>query len=188
MALADLYDAIILDINLPKLNGLEICRQVRNQGIKTPILMLSALGTTDDKVTGFDLGTDDYLVKPFEFRELLARIRSLIKRRHTEKTLKASLKIADLELNVDSKIVKRGGKKIELTAKEFLLLEYLMLNKGKVISKPEIAEKIWQIKFDSGTNVIEVYINFLRKKIDKDYPKKLIHTHIGMGYVLKEDE
>jgi len=180
------YDLIILDVNLPIINGFEVCRQLRESNIKTPILMLTALGTTKDKVFGFDLGADDYLVKPFEFEELTARIKALIKRAKATPLLQTSLKVADLELNSDSKIVTRNSIPIELTAKEFMLLEYLMRNKGKVLSRSDIAEKIWDISFDTGTNVIDLYIFYLRKKIDKDYTPKLIHTQVGMGYVLKE--
>lgn len=180
------YDLIILDVNLPIINGFEVCKQLRESNIKTPILMLTALGTTKDKVLGFDLGADDYLVKPFEFEELTARVKALIKRAKAAPLLQTTLKVADLELNSDSKIVTRNGIPIELTAKEFMLLEYLMRNKGKVLSRADIAEKIWDISFDTGTNVIDLYIFYLRKKIDKDFTPKLIHTQVGMGYVLKE--
>ncbi|MDP3558670.1 MAG: response regulator [Bacteroidota bacterium] len=186
MAQNHAYDLIILDVNLPIINGFEVCKQLRESNIKTPILMLTALGTTKDKVLGFDLGADDYLVKPFEFEELMARVKALIKRAKAAPFLQTILKVADLELNSDSKIVTRNGKIIELTAKEFLLLEYLMRNTGKVLSRSDIAEKIWDISFDTGTNVIDLYIYYLRKKIDKDYTPKLIHTQVGMGYVLKE--
>lgn len=180
------YDAIIMDVNLPVMNGFDVCRLLREKNVKTPILMLTALGTTRDKVHGFDLGADDYLVKPFEFEELLARIKAIIKRAKAAPSLKPVLKVADLELDTERKSVKRAGRFIELTAKEFLLLEYLMRNEGKVLSRTDIAEKIWDITFDSGTNVIDLYIFYLRKKIDKDFPQKLIHTQVGMGYVLKE--
>lgn len=187
-AIQNVYNAIILDLNLPHMNGYEVCKKVRLHNSDVPILMLTALGTTEDKLLGFESGADDYLVKPFEFRELLARIKALLKRNQSTISSINVLQIADLELNTDSKMVKRNNTKIELTAKEFLLLEFLMRNKGRVISRGEIAEKIWDITFDTGTNVIDVYINFLRKKIDKDYTVKLIHTQIGMGYVLKESE
>jgi two-component system, OmpR family, copper resistance phosphate regulon response regulator CusR len=187
LALANKYDAIILDVNLPLINGYELCKEIRQVNIKVPILMLTALGTTEDKLTGFESGADDYLLKPFEFRELVARVKALLKR-STPTELSNTLKVADLEINLDSKSVKRAGKKIELTAKEFLLLEYLVRNKGKVISRVDIAEKIWEITFDTGTNVIDVYVNFLRKKIDKEFSPKLIHTQIGMGYILKEGD
>lgn len=182
------YDAIIMDVNIPEINGFEVCKQLRQQNNKTPILMLTALGTTRDKVHGFDLGADDYLVKPFEFDELLARIKAIVKRATSAPLLEAILKVADLELDTDKKSVTRGGKSIELTVKEFMLLEYLMRNVGKVLSRTDIAEKIWDITFDTGTNVIDLYIFYLRKKIDKDFAQKLIHTQVGMGYVLKEKQ
>ncbi len=186
--LANNYDVIILDINLPKMNGFEVCKQVREHNTAVHILMLTALGTTSDKVTGFNIGADDYLVKPFEFEELLVRIRALLKRSRTENLSDNVLKIADLEMDLNSKTVKRYGKKIELTAKEFTLLEYLLRNKGKLLSRTDIAEKIWDITFDTGTNIIELYIFYLRKKIDKNYSPKLIHTQFGMGYILKEED
>jgi len=182
------YDALILDLNLPDLSGYKFCENIRENNYTLPVLMLTAMGTTDDKLVGFESGADDYLVKPFEFRELVARIKALIKRSSTSNALEDTIKIADLELNAKTKTVKRQGKTIELTAKEFSLLELLMRNKEKVISRSEIAEKIWDINFDTGTNVIDVYINFLRKKIDKNHPNKLIHTNIGMGYTLREIE
>jgi len=182
------FDLVILDINLPHINGLELARIFRSAKPRMPILMLTALGTTADKLEGFDSGADDYMVKPFEFSELLARIRSLLRRSGQSDAIGSKLVIADLEINVDSKVVKRSGKTISLTAKEYALLEYLVRNKGKVISRATIAEKIWDLTFDTGTNVIDVYVNFLRKKIDKDFTPKLIHTYIGMGYILKEGE
>jgi len=182
------YDVLILDLNLPDMSGYAFCEQIRSNEFTLPVLMLTALSTTEDKLTGFEKGADDYLVKPFEFRELVARVKALIKRSNQNVNNGGVLKVADLELNAQTKIVKRQGKSIELTAKEFSLLELLMRNKEKVISRSEIAEKIWDINFDTGTNVIDVYINFLRKKVDKNHSHKLIHTHIGMGYVLKELE
>jgi DNA-binding response OmpR family regulator len=182
------WDLMIIDIKIPVLDGYEVCRFVRKTNAQVPILMLTALGSTDDKVQGFESGADDYLVKPFEFRELLARIKALLKRSQPVPGEVTALQVDDLTLNSDTKDVRRGDKKISLTAKEFSLLEYLMRNKERVISRAELAEKIWDITFDTGTNVIDVYINFLRKKIDKDFPKKLIHTYIGMGYTLKEAE
>jgi two-component system copper resistance phosphate regulon response regulator CusR len=179
------YQLIISDIIIPGINGIELCREIRTWGDETPILMLTALGTTDDKVTGLDAGADDYLVKPFEFKELLARVRALTKRGTTVSHTAQVLKFADLEVSLDAKTVHRSGNKINLTAREFNLLVYLIRNQGRVISKVEIAEQVWDIGFDTGTNVIEVYVNYLRKKIDKDYPVKLIHTQFGMGYVLK---
>lgn len=182
------YDAIILDINLPNINGFNVCQKIRETDAKVPILMLTALGTTSDKVYGFSIGADDYLVKPFEFEELLARIKSLLKRASGNNLSDNKLSIADLEMDVNSKTVKRSNKKIELTAKEFLLLEYLLRNKNRVVSRTDIAEKIWDINFDTGTNVIDLYIFYLRQKIDKNYFPKLIHTQFGMGYILKEAE
>lgn len=180
------FDLIILDVNLPGINGFELSRRLREQGIKTPIIMLTALGTTKDKVFGFEQGADDYLVKPFEFEELLARVKAHIKRYKSMPNAEIVLRVADLELNSDSKVVTRAGKTIDLTAKEFLLLEYLMRNKGKVLSRSDIAEKIWDLSFDTGSNIIDLYIYYLRKKIDKDFETKLIHTQVGMGYVIKE--
>jgi DNA-binding response OmpR family regulator len=186
-AISGNFDAIVMDVNIPLINGFDATKMLREQEIKTPVLLLTALGTISDKVHGFDVGADDYLVKPFEFEELLARIKSLIKRARVEPLLDKVLKVADLEMNVDAKIVKRAGQQISLTAKEFMLLEYMLRNKGKVLSRSDIAEKIWDINFDTGTNVIDLYIFYLRKKIDKNYSKKLIHTQVGMGYVLKEE-
>lgn len=180
------YNLIVLDINLPLLNGYELCAEIRKKDPQIPVIMLTALGSTDDKLLGFEKGADDYIVKPFEFRELIARIKALLKRSPANKKNQTILKVADLEIDTESKTVKRGNQNIDLTAKEFSLLEYLVRNTGKVISKADIADKIWNINFDTGTNVIEVYVNFLRKKIDRNFPVKLIHTQIGMGYVLKE--
>jgi len=150
--------------------------------------MLTALGETEDKIEGFEKGADDYLVKPFDFRELLARINVFIKRNHnSEIDQMDTLKIANLELDSESKIVMRDGQNIELTPKEFSLLEYLIKNKGRVVSKADIAENLWDQNNQQSLNVIEVYINFLRKKIDKDFTPKLIHTKTGMGYILKEE-
>jgi len=188
LALQNNYDLIITDIILPKINGLDLCKQIRENRLDTPIIMLTALGTTDDKVEGFDAGADDYLVKPFEMRELLVRIRALLKRHN--KTANNSgniLKYADLEINLHTKIVKRNGIEIKLTPKEFNLLKYMMQNPERVLSRAEIAEKVWNTHFDTGTNFIDVYINYLRKKIDKGFDKKLIHTKSGMGFILKAD-
>ncbi len=187
-AFANDYDLIILDINIPLLNGYELCKTIRTKNTRVPVLMLTAMGTTDDKLSGFDSGADDYLVKPFEFRELLARVKVLLKRTKGTEMSSNVLKVADLEMNLESKTVKRAEKKIDLTAKEFALLEYFIMNKGKVVSRAEIAEKIWEINFDTGTNIIDVYVNFLRKKMDRDFFPKLIHTQVGMGYILKEEE
>lgn len=182
------FDVIVLDLMIPYMNGLEVCKKLREEGIKTPILMLTALGTTDDKVTGLESGADDYMVKPFEFKEFVARLRALTKRFTDSMQQPKLLKVADLEMNLDEKSVKRSGKNIDLTAKEFSLLEFLLRNKNKVVSRAEISEKVWDIHFDTGTNVIDVYVNFLRKKIDKEFDKKLIQTMVGMGYVIKSDD
>jgi len=179
------YDLIILDLNLPYKNGIELCKEIRMSDQKVPVLMLTALGTTEDKLTGFESGADDYLVKPFEFRELLARIRSLLKRISVTETSGNILTVLDLEVNLSTYEVTRNGKTIELTQKEFALLVYLLRNKGKVLSRMEIAENVWDINFDTGTNIIDVYVNFLRKKMDKDFSPKLIHTQTGVGYILK---
>jgi DNA-binding response OmpR family regulator len=173
---------------IPYLNGMEVARELRAEGVKTPILMLTALGATDEKVNGLDAGADDYLVKPFEFRELLARLRALNKRYSNKQVEeKKILVLEDLELDLNRKVARRGGKTIDLTAKEFSLLEYLIRNKNRVISRNEILEKVWAAGFDTTTNVIDVYINFLRKKIDKDFTKKIIHTMVGMGYIVKTE-
>jgi two-component system, OmpR family, copper resistance phosphate regulon response regulator CusR len=186
MALQNEYDLIILDIILPNMNGLEVCRAIRKKKPLVSILMLTALGSTDDKITGLDAGADDYLTKPFEFKELLARIRALT-RRVGESGAGEKLTIADLEMDLGSKTVMRAGKPVNLTAREFSLLHYLLRNRGRVVSRVDITENVWETSFDTGSNVIDVYINFLRKKIDRGHPGKLIHTLVGMGYVLKED-
>ncbi len=187
IALQNPYNLIILDIIIPYINGLELCRRIKSKKPQVPILMLTALGTTDDKVTGFEAGADDYLVKPFEFRELLARINALSKRPLESFSTPNCLRVADLELDLDKKVARRGGNTIELTAKEFSLLEYFMRTRGRVVSRMDIAEKVWDINFDTGTNVVDVYVNILRKKIDKEYEPKLIHTRIGMGYIFGEE-
>jgi DNA-binding response OmpR family regulator len=186
LAVRNDYDIMILDVILPWFNGYELCRRIRDKKPVVPILMLTALGTTEDKVLGFDAGADDYLVKPFEFKELLARIKALVKRSTGVLHTSVVIKVSDLELNLDKKTAKRGNSTIQLTAKEFSLLEFLMKNKGRVVSRADIAEKVWDITFDTGTNVVDVYINILRKKLDKDFEKKLIHTRIGLGYCLDE--
>ncbi len=187
LALKNNYAAIITDLILPGLNGYELCRQLRAEGITTPILMLTALGETDDKIMGFDAGADQYLTKPFQFTELLARVRALTKRGTQVSMTAQTLRYGGIEMDLDAKTVRRDSKPIELTAREFALLEFLMRNQGRVLSKPTIAEHVWDINFDTGTNVVEVYINYLRKKIDRDFPSKLIHTQFGMGYMFKEE-
>ena len=179
------FDLVILDVNIPAINGIDLCREIRNSNQKIPVLMLSALGTTEDKLSGFDSGADDYLVKPFEFRELLARIRSLLKRASVVGPEGKIIRYHDLEMNLDTCKVTRYGRKIELTRKEFALLEYLLRNREKVVSRADISENVWDIHFMTGTNVIDVYVNFLRKKIDRDFTPRLIHTLTGFGYMLK---
>jgi len=177
------YDLFILDIIIPGINGLELCKRVKKLNPNVPVLMLTALGTTDDKIIGFDAGASDYLVKPFEFRELLARVKVLLRKTDQQPEITNILTVDDLELDLEKKVARRGSEYIDLTAKEFSLLEYFMRNRGRVLSRIDIAEKVWDIKFDFGTNVVDVYVNFLRKKIDKGHDKKLIHTRVGFGYV-----
>jgi two-component system copper resistance phosphate regulon response regulator CusR len=181
------YQLIISDIIIPGINGLELCKFLRSEGIQTPILMLTALSTTDDKLVGFEAGADDYLAKPFDFKEFLARVKALIKRSNQTMIEAQVLKFADLELDLISKIVTRSGQKINLTAKEFQLMEYFLRNQEKVISKAEIAENIWEVEDEGSSNLIEVYVNYLRKKVDKGFPSKLIHTQFGMGYILRQE-
>ncbi len=179
-------DLVLLDLIIPYMNGRELCKRIKEAKPQLPVIMVTALGTTEDKLTGFDSGADDYVVKPFEFKELLARIHVWLKRSNTQTQGHSRLKFADLELDLDRKLAHRGGKEIELTAKEFGLLEYFIRNKEKVVSRAAIAEAVWEITFDTGTNVVDVYVNILRKKIDRDHELKLIRTRIGMGYVLSE--
>lgn len=187
LSLKSSYHVIISDIILPGMNGLDLCKSIREKQIKTPILLLSALGSTDEKVIGFEAGADDYLVKPFAFRELLARVNSLIKRNSSFIGENHKLIFGDLSLDLESKIAIRSGVNIELTQREFDLIKYFIENQNKIISKKSIAEDVWNINFDTGTNTIEVYVNYLRNKIDKPFANKLIHTAHGMGYILKED-
>ncbi|MFT4023356.1 MAG: response regulator transcription factor [Flavihumibacter sp.] len=180
------YELIIADINLPGMNGYDLLKYIRNINLQVPVLMLTALGSTEDKIEGFNNGADDYLVKPFDFAELVVRIRALLKRTQSVPAVGKNIRVNDLVINLDSKEVSRAGNAIQLTAKEFQLLEYMIKNKNRVVSRADIALNVWDIDFDTGTNVIDVYVNFLRKKIDRDYDQKLIHTQVGMGYVLKE--
>lgn len=192
------YDLIVLDVNLPLLNGLELCKQLREKDELTPVLMLTALGMSDDIVAGLEAGADDYLPKPFRFNELYARIKALTRRRRVQTSHAAAtdsaapaeekLVLADLEIDFDAREVKRAGKLQQLTAKEYALLEYLARNAGRVRSRLEIAEAVWGLNFETGTNFIDVYINYLRNKIDKPFTPKLIHTITGFGYVLKLPE
>lgn len=184
---AEEFSLIILDLNLPYLNGIDLCQEIRKNNQKIPIIMLTALGTTEDKIIGFDSGADDYLVKPFEFRELLARIKSLLKRISIIESKENILTVLDLKVYLNTFEVFRGDSKISLTQKEFALLIYLLQNKGRVVTRAEIAQHVWDINFDTGTNIIDVYVNFLRKKIDKNFEHKLIHTQTGFGYILKEE-
>lgn len=184
LAMANHYDLIILDIMLPMKNGIEVVKELRARRISTPTLMLTARDSLEDKVQGLDSGADDYLTKPFAFAELLARIRALLRRGKPD--TEVELNAADLTLNPITRIVERGGKEIELTSKEYALLEYLLRNKGRVLTRSLISEHIWGYQFDTGTNVVSVYVNYLRSKVDTGFNKKLIHTIRGVGYVLKE--
>lgn len=181
-------DILILDLVLPDASGLDLCKEIKEIKPELPILMLTAMGTTEDKVSGFEAGTDDYLTKPFEFKELVARIKALLKRSNIPAGKANKMVVADLELDMNRKMARRGSKDIDLTAKEYALLEFLMRNCDKVVSRSHIAEQVWDIGFDTGTNTIDVYINILRKKIDQGFDTKLIQTKIGMGYMLKSAE
>jgi len=180
------YSLVLLDINLPYKNGLALCKEFREFNSKVPIIMLTALGELKDKMDAFNLGADDYIVKPFEFDELSARIKVFLKRAENAAPATDKIVVADMEIDMENKTVSRNGKNINLTAKEFALLVLLSKNKGKVISKTDILEKVWDLSFDTGTNTIEVYISFLRNKIDKPYETKLIHTKPGFGYYVRE--
>lgn len=182
----DEYDLVILDVMLPKRDGFSVLREVRKQKVRTPVLLLTARDTLADKVTGLDLGADDYLTKPFAFEELLARVRALLRRGAPLQP--TTLALADLSLDPATRQVLRAGKKIDLTAKEFALLEFFLRNPGRVLSRALIAQHVWGIDFDTFTNVIDVYVKYLRKKIDADFEPKLIHTVRGAGYVLRESE
>lgn len=184
MAETEPYDIIILDIMLPKKDGIAVLKNLRKEGIKTPVLMLTAKDAVSDKIRGLDSGADDYITKPFDFDELLARVRSLLRRKGEVKS--AVITIADLEIDTAGHQVKRGGKEIPLSAREYALLEYLAYNKEKVVSRTDISEHIYDYDFDLDSNIIDVYINFLRNKIDKGFDKRLIHTIRGAGYILKE--
>lgn len=182
---ADVYDLIILDIMLPGKDGIEVLKEIRAKGIMKPIMMLTAKDTTTDKVLGLDAGADDYITKPFVFEELLARVRALLRRGHAIEKAQP-IQIHDLVIDPVTRKVTRAGKEIELTTKEYGLLEYMARNKNRILTRTMIAENVWDYQFDSLTNIIDVYINYLRKKIDKDHQKKLIHTVRGVGYMIKE--
>ncbi|MFN3803116.1 response regulator transcription factor [Belliella pelovolcani] len=179
-------DLVITDLILPRINGLELSKQLRAKYPQVPIIMLTALGTTDDKVEGFDAGADDYLVKPFDFRELLARVKTLLKRTKGKSNYKQpeTIAYADLKINLQLKKAFRKEEEITLTPKEFNLLSYLIQNPDRVLSREEIAQEVWGVNFDTGTNFIDVYINYIRKKVDKPFEEKLIHTRPGMGFIL----
>ncbi|WP_316933251.1 response regulator transcription factor [Pedobacter lusitanus] len=180
------FDLLILDVMMPGMNGIELCRQIRQSNKEIPILMLTALGSIDDKVLGLNSGADDYLVKPFHFKELLARIEAMLRRQQTvQSQLKHTLTFEDIVMDTYSKTVHRAGRDITLTAKEFTLLELFLKNPNRLLSRQYIAENAWDISFDTGTNVIDVYVNFLRNKIEKGFDRKIIHTKIGMGYIMK---
>jgi DNA-binding response OmpR family regulator len=190
MALSNKYDIVLLDIMIPEKNGIEVCKEIRGHGIQTPILFLTALNTPDNIALGLNSGADDYLVKPFKFNELIARIRAILRRANMEKIgahePRAKYVISNLLFDDDAKKVSRNGKEISLTATEYRLLFTLLKNKGRVLSRMVLLENAWDISFNLGTNVVDVYINYLRKKIDADFEPKLIHTVVGMGYILKE--
>lgn len=180
------FDLVVLDINLPGMNGYELCKSIRALKPSVPVVMLTAMSAVEDKIEGFEAGADDYIIKPFDFRELLVRIRALLKRMHQTVATGTLLQAGDLVMNLDSKQVTRGDQSITLTAKEFQLLEYLLRNKNRVVSRADIALQVWDIDFDTRTNVIDVYVNYLRKKIDRGFAEPLIHTQVGMGYILKD--
>lgn len=186
LAISENYDVIISDVVMPEMTGIELCRFLRQHGVQTPVLLLSALDSTDMKITGLESGGDDYLTKPFEFKELLARVRALHRRKKGIEVEDVIIVVGDMIVNTHNKTVIRSGKTIELTPKEFKLLEYLAQKKGQVANKSEIVENVWEINFDPGTNVVEVYINYLRNKIDKGFSKKLIHNRSGIGYYIKD--
>lgn len=186
MALDQLHDLVILDINLPEIDGLSVLRQIRDKQMVTPVLLLTIRATIEDKVIGLDTGADDYLSKPFSFEELLARVRALLRRRSDSKT--PLLKVADLSLDPAARQVFRDGNRIELTSKEFAILEYFMRNAGRVLTRSMIINHAWDYDYEAETNMVDVYINYLRKKMDAAYQPKLLHTIRGTGYVMREEE
>lgn len=189
LALSRAYDVVLIDIVIPGINGFDLCKILKEEKPNVPVMMLTTLATTQDKVAGFNSGADDYVLKPFEFDELEARLKALMRRHaHIHTNLGAVLRYEDLKLDLEKKVAVRAGKTIKLAAKELTLLEFFMHNVGRVISRAELAKEVWDIKFDTGTNVVEVYINMLRNKIDKDFEPKLLHTRIGMGYVLMKEQ
>jgi two-component system, OmpR family, copper resistance phosphate regulon response regulator CusR len=186
LALEQEFQILILDVIIPYINGLELCKLIRSHQIDTPIILLTALGTIHDKLQGFETGADDYIVKPFDFKELLARIRALLKRKVQIKELSNQLQFADLILDLDTQTAFRKGVEIQLTAKEYALLEYLMRNPKRVIKRDELESKVWGLNFSPNTNVVDVYVTLLRKKVDKNFELKLIRTQIGKGYILDD--
>lgn len=187
MATKHTFDLIILDVLLPGINGIQVCRELRKKDPNIPVLMLTALGSTENIITGLDSGADDYMVKPFKFAELEARIRSLIRRSSTAPVVSTKQEIAGLEVDISSKTARRYNKPINLTATEYRLLEYFVQNQNKVLSRINILENVWNIDFNMGTNVVDVYVNYLRKKVDNGHAVKLIHTVFGMGYIFKQE-
>jgi len=185
-ALSANYDLIILDIMLPKIDGIDLLKLIRSKGIQTPVLCLTAKDSIEDRVTGLDAGADDYLVKPFSFDELLARIRALLRR--YSQTREPIIKVKDLVIDTNSHKVTRSGKVIELTSKEYSILEYLARNKGRVLTRSQIAEHVWNYDFEGTSNIVDVYIRYLRRKIDDGFPEKLIHTIRGVGYMLRDEK
>jgi len=182
------FNLVVLDINLPIHSGYELCKMIRAENDDIPIIMLTALSGLEDKIEGYDAGADDYVIKPFEFRELLMKIRVLFRRSGNERVPVGNvLKAGDLQMNLDTKEVRREGQVINLTAKEFQLLEFLVRNKNRVVSRADIAVNVWEIDFDTNTNIIDVYINYVRNKMDKPFERKLIQTLVGMGYILKDN-
>ncbi len=186
LALKNEYDAIVLDVLLPKQDGIATCQKIRLKRVDTPILMLTALGETDDKVRGLDSGADDYLTKPFHFEELLARVRALLRRKSQDRS--TSLQAGTLVLDPVTRKVERDGRQIRLTSREFALLEYFLRNKGQILSRANLAQHVWNVSFDMDSNVIDVYVKLLRQKIDKDFDKQLLQTIVGAGYVLKDED
>jgi len=182
------YDLVVLDINLPLMNGYELCKEIRKKNNKITIIMHTALGTPENKLIGFEAGADDYVLKPFDFRELLARINVFLKRKNIIAQESRKLNIADFEMDLDQKTATRAGIKIDLTSKEFALMETFLRNKDKILSREFIIEKVWDLDFETGTNIIDVYVNYLRKKIDKNFEPKIIHTKFGFGFYCSEKE
>lgn len=181
------FDVVVLDVNLPSINGYELCEHIKKTRPGIPVLLLTALGSLSHKVVGFGAGADDYLAKPFEFQELVLRLKALARRPASVNIRSTKLKMADLELDIDAHLVTRAGKLISLTAREYALLEYLMRNAGRIVNRIDILQHVWELNFDTNTNIVDVYINYLRRKIDKGFEPKLLHTVIGMGYRLRDE-